>query len=75
MMRADEELDLLGLLCPEPLFRTKYAVDQMEKGKVLKVLADDPGAEEDLKRWADRTGNELVAIEREGARLVFYLKK
>jgi tRNA 2-thiouridine synthesizing protein A len=56
-------LDCIGLLCPEPLFRTRQNIDQLAEGEILEVLADDPAAEEDLKRFAKRTGNEIVQVE------------
>jgi len=55
-------LDCVGLYCPEPLFQTRQAIDQIEVGEVLEVFADDPAAEEDLTRFAKRTGHEVVSI-------------
>ncbi|MFX1368028.1 MAG: sulfurtransferase TusA family protein [Promethearchaeota archaeon] len=55
-----ETLDCLGLYCPQPLFQTREAIDSIKAGEVLEVLADDPAAEEDIKRFCKRTGHELV---------------
>ena len=55
-----ETLDAIGLLCPEPLFQARTAIDALEPGEVLEVLADDPAAEEDLTRFAKRAGHEMV---------------
>lgn len=69
-------VDVLGLYCPEPLFRARMVLDEMEKGEVLEVLADDPAAEEDFKAWCRRTGNELLGIERgEGGEFRIYIRK
>ena len=57
---AQDTLDCIGLLCPEPLFQTREAMDGLERGDVLEVLADDPAAEEDLTRFAKRAGHEIV---------------
>jgi len=70
-----ETLDCVGLFCPEPLFQTREAIDQIEVGEVLEVLADDPAAEEDLTRFAKRTGNEVVSIEDEGDYKRFLIKR
>ncbi len=70
-----ETLDCVGLFCPEPLFQTREAIDQIEVGEVLEVLADDPAAEEDLTRFAKRTGNEIVSIEDEGDYKRFLIKR
>ncbi len=60
---VDESLDCIGLFCPEPLFQTREAMDGLGVGDVLEVLADDPAAEEDLTRFAKRTGHEVILIE------------
>ncbi len=56
-------LDAIGLLCPEPLFQARTAIDALEPGEVLEVLVDDPAAEEDLTRFAKRAGHEMVSVE------------
>ncbi|KPL05066.1 MAG: hypothetical protein AMJ73_02745 [candidate division Zixibacteria bacterium SM1_73] len=58
-----------------PIAMTKEEIDKIEVGQVLKVEADDPAAEEDIKRWAKRTGHEILKFEKEGTILSFYIKK
>lgn len=71
----DAELDCIGLFCPMPIARTKEEIDKLEIGQVLMVEADDPAAEEDIKRWAKRTGHEIVKFEKDGALLTIYIKR
>jgi TusA-related sulfurtransferase len=59
----DRTLDCTGLYCPEPVFRTRLSLDELEVGQVLKVTADDPAAEEDIKRLVKRLGHEIVSFE------------
>lgn len=68
-------LDCVGLFCPEPLFQTRQAIDQIEVGEVLEVFADDPAAEEDLTRFAKRTGHEVVSIEDMGDYKRFLIRR
>ncbi len=68
-------LDCIGLFCPEPLFQTREEMDQLEGGEILAVFSDDPAAEEDLKRFAKRTGNEVVEFKNEDGVLSFLIKK
>jgi tRNA 2-thiouridine synthesizing protein A len=70
-----ESLDCVGLYCPEPLFRARTAMDELEIGDVLEVLADDPAAEEDLTRFAKRAGHEVVSIEDLGTYKRFLIRK
>jgi tRNA 2-thiouridine synthesizing protein A len=59
-----QTLDCIGLFCPQPLFQTREAIDSIAAGEVLELLADDPAAEEDIKRFCKRTGHELLSFER-----------
>lgn len=78
-MKEDVEptktLDCVGLYCPQPLFQTREQIDNIDIGDVLLVIADDPAAEEDLKRFAKRTGHEIIRLEKEGETLKFFIRK
>ena len=58
-----------------PISMTKEEIEKIEIGQVLKIEADDPAAEEDIKRWAKRTGHEMLKFKKEGAILTFYIKR
>jgi len=73
--RPDRVLDCLGLYCPEPIFRTRLELDQMEKDELLEVIADDPGAEEDIPRLVNRLGHQILEVRKERDRLVFLIRK
>jgi tRNA 2-thiouridine synthesizing protein A len=73
--KTDKTLDCIGLFCPQPLFQTRQEIDDIEVGEVLEVLADDPAAEEDLKRFAKRTGHEVISIEKKPDHLRILIKK
>jgi tRNA 2-thiouridine synthesizing protein A len=71
----DAELDCVGLFCPMPIAQTKEEIDKLEVGQILRVEADDPAAESDIKSWAKRTGHEILKFEKEGTILIFHIKK
>ena len=75
MMKPDVTIDCTGLFCPEPIFRTRVALDGMEKGQVLEVTADDPAAEEDLKRLAKRLGHEVLEVRKDGDEVTLLIRK
>jgi tRNA 2-thiouridine synthesizing protein A len=72
---ADAELDCVGLYCPVPIAQTRKKIDEIDAGQILKVTADDPAAEEDIPRWAKRTGHEILRFEKDGLQLTFYIQK
>ncbi len=73
---ADEVLDARGLMCPMPVVRTGRALMNLESGKVLKVLVDDPAARTDFPAWVEDMGHELVDSGKEpDGTLAFYVRK
>jgi TusA-related sulfurtransferase len=58
-----------------PIAMTKEEIDKIQSGQILKIEADDPAAEEDIKRWAKRTGHKLLHFEKNGVIMTFYIKK
>jgi tRNA 2-thiouridine synthesizing protein A len=66
-IRPDKSIDCIGLFCPMPIVKTREALRSMAVGQVLEMLSDDPGSDPDMKSWARRTGNELLAITKDGA--------
>lgn len=71
----DAELDCIGLYCPIPVTKTRQEIDKLQVGQILKVEADDPAADEDIHRWAKRTGHEILIFETEGTVMAFYIRK
>ena len=74
-IRIDRKLDCLGLYCPEPVFRTRQELDKLAVGQVLKVIADDPAAEEDIKRLVKRLGHQLLQLRKERDHFHFFIEK
>jgi TusA-related sulfurtransferase len=50
-------------------------LDKMKVGEVLEVVADDPGAEEDIKSLVKRLEQQLLNLSKEGNTLRFLIKK
>ena len=71
----DQELDCTGLACPMPILKTKKAVDTLQNGQVLKMIATDPGSLPDVQAWTAKTGHELLGYEQDGPKFTFYIKK
>lgn len=75
LMQADRELDCRGLNCPLPILRAKKSLSEIETGRVLKVLATDPGAVKDFQSFARQTGNELLESSEAKGEYTFYIRK
>ena len=75
MAEFDQELDASGLNCPLPILRAKKTLTGMESGKVLHIIATDPGSVKDFEAFARQTGNELMESKEEGGKFLFLIKK
>lgn len=69
------QIDARGLYCPIPVYKTRQAVLEAKPKQVVEVLADDPASEEDITRWAKRTGNTVLYIEHCDDYLRFLIQK
>ena len=74
-MNFDKDFDASGLACPLPIVKTKKALNDMQPGQVLRVIATDPGSVCDMEAFAEQTGNTLLSSSTEDKKYVFFLKK
>jgi tRNA 2-thiouridine synthesizing protein A len=54
------ELDATGLACPMPLLKAKRALNGMQSGQRLRVLATDQGTVRDFRVFAEQSGHLLL---------------
>jgi len=74
-IKADKTLDCLGLFCPEPVFKTRMQLDEMEIGETLEITADDPAAKSDIENLAENLGQKVVESVQEGNATRIIIKK
>lgn len=60
-------LDVRGEICPYPLFEAKKALEAAPEGARLEVWIDYPLALDNITRWAENAGHEVVEVEKTGA--------
>jgi TusA-related sulfurtransferase len=59
-IEADVTVDTRGLNCPLPILKAKKALNAMQSGQTLHILATDQGAERDFQMFSRQTGNVLL---------------
>ncbi|TCT20017.1 rhodanese-related sulfurtransferase [Melghiribacillus thermohalophilus] len=74
-MKADFTVDASGLTCPMPIVKTKKAMNNLEGGQVLEVLATDKGSIADIQAWAESTGHQYLGTKEDGEVLKHYIRK
>jgi tRNA 2-thiouridine synthesizing protein A len=75
MANYDEELDASGLNCPLPILRAKKALNTLDSGKILRIIATDPGSVKDFEAFSKQTGNELLESKEVSGKYEFLIKK
>jgi tRNA 2-thiouridine synthesizing protein A len=75
LLTADELVDARGLSCPMPIVKTATLIRTLASGKVIEVLATDPGSVKDFEAWSRSTGNELIESTQEGSVYRFLIRK
>lgn len=69
------ELDTSGLNCPLPILKTKKALNTMQSGQRLHVIATDPAARIDFEAFCAQTGHMLVSQREEYGVFHFVLRR
>ena len=72
---VDETLDTSGLLCPLPVYKAGLILNRLAGGKVLHLITTDPGSLEDIPAMARQRGDQLLGVENQGSKQLFWLKK
>jgi tRNA 2-thiouridine synthesizing protein A len=68
-------VDARGQTCPMPIVNLAKGFKDLASGRILALVATDPGAKKDVAAWAEKTGNLLLEMTEEGSVMTFYLKK
>jgi len=60
-MENDLVLDATGLICPMPLLKAKRALNAMEIGQTLRILATDHTSRQDFITFSEQSGHQLIS--------------
>ncbi|CUA87526.1 sulfurtransferase TusA [Pseudidiomarina woesei] len=63
MSETTNELDTLGLRCPEPVMMLRVAMRKLAVGDELTVIADDPATTRDIPSFCRFMDHELVSAQ------------
>jgi len=69
------QLDFRGLRCPLPVLRAKQALDDMNGGETLRIVATDPASVKNIQAFIGITGDELVEVREEDGKFYYLIKK
>lgn len=75
ILKTNSSVDAKGLACPMPIVKTKKAINNLNPGEVLEVLATDKGSKADIQAWAKSSGHQYLGTMEEGEVLKHYIRK
>lgn len=73
--QADQQLDTLGLRCPEPVMMVRLQIRKMQSGETLCVSADDHSTTRDIPSFCRFMEHELLASQTDAAPYLYLIKK
>jgi TusA-related sulfurtransferase len=60
-IKADDEIDIKGEVCPYTFVRSKLKIETMDPGQVLRVLTDHEPATSNVPRSMEGEGHQIVS--------------
>lgn len=74
-MKADKELNTIGLRCPEPIMMVRKTMRELAVGQVLLVIADDLATTRDIPSFCRHMDHELLSSQIECPPFYYWIKK
>ncbi len=68
-------IDACGLQCPGPVLKLKQAMDGLQIGERLEIIATDAGFARDAQAWCNTTGNRLLSQQEERGKYTVIVEK
>lgn len=72
---VDEHLDVIGLICPEPVMMLHNKIRDIGSGQVLEVLATDPSTQRDIPRFCEFLGHKLLSTNTTANTFIYVIQK
>jgi tRNA 2-thiouridine synthesizing protein A len=73
--KADQQLDTLGLRCPEPVMLIRQQIRKMQQDELLLVIADDPATTRDVPKFCLFMDHQLISQFTETKPFWYLIKK
>ncbi|HET9161292.1 MAG TPA: sulfurtransferase TusA family protein [Caulobacteraceae bacterium] len=68
-------VDARGHRCPVPTLKLRKAIETLEAGGLVRLLADDPMARIDVPHFAAAGGHQVISVEDDHGATAFIVKK
>lgn len=72
---TDQQLDAVGLRCPEPVMMLRLKIRKMTTGETLLITADDPSTARDIPSFCRFMEHQLISQQTETMPFQYVIKK
>lgn len=69
------KIDAVGLACPGPVMKLKEAIDSVNEGERVEIVATDAGFARDAQAWCNTTGNQFVSSVEDKGKFTVVIEK
>ncbi len=69
------KIDACGLQCPGPIMKIKQAIDSIDNGERIEMVATDAGFARDAEAWCKTTGNLLISNTQDKGKYTVVIEK
>jgi tRNA 2-thiouridine synthesizing protein A len=74
-IKANDLLDLRGVLCPINFVKTKLKLESMDIGQVLEIVLDDGEPIQNVPKSIKEEGHKIVEVKKEGEHFRLKIEK
>lgn len=69
------KIDATGLSCPGPIMKVKEAMDSINEGERVEIVATDAGFARDARAWCNSTGNQFISSSEDKGKFTVIIEK
>lgn len=69
------KIDAAGLSCPGPIMKVKEAMDSINEGERVEIVATDAGFARDARAWCNSTGNQFISSSEDKGKFTVVIQK
>ena len=69
------KIDACGLQCPGPIMKVSNVLNNANEGDIFEITSTDRGFKSDIGAWCESTGNTLVDLKQDKAKIVATIAK
>ncbi|MDG6895480.1 sulfurtransferase TusA [Volucribacter amazonae] len=72
---SHQQLDAMGLRCPEPVMLVRKTIRHMQEGEILHIIADDPATTRDIPSFCQFMDHTLLEQQTDSLPYQYWIKK